>query len=71
MSFAAGPPSFPWATDVARPHQQHKSEEETMKLAADTIIALAFASALAVASPARADERQVSGTAFITQVESL
>ena len=33
-------------------------------------IQLAFASALAVASPARAEERQVSGTAFITQVES-
>ena len=41
-----------------------------MKLTAYTITALAFASALAAASPARADERQVSGTSFITQVES-
>jgi hypothetical protein len=48
----------------------HKSEEETMKWAAHTITALAFACTLAMASPARADERQVSGTAFITQVES-
>ncbi len=32
--------------------------------------ALAFAGALAVASPARADEMQVSGTSFVTQVES-
>jgi hypothetical protein len=48
----------------------HKSEEETMKLAAYMITTLAFASALAVASPARAEERQVSGTASITQVES-
>ena len=48
----------------------HKSGEERMKLAAHTITALAFASALAAASPARADERQVSGTSFITQVEA-
>jgi hypothetical protein len=48
----------------------HKSEEETMKLAAYTITALAFAGALAMVSPARAEEMQASGTSFITQVES-
>jgi hypothetical protein len=41
-----------------------------MKSIAYTTTALAFAGALAMTNPARAEEMQVSGTSFITQVES-
>ena len=41
-----------------------------MKSIAYTTTALAFAGALAISNPARAEDMQVSGTSFITQVES-
>ena len=47
-----------------------RGRESAKKLFAYSTTALAFASALATASPAKADEMQVSGPEIITQVET-